>query len=163
MSQSRPGLASNVNLNSGHWTMDGSEEATDMESSDTGRSISGWIWTYLACFHLHQYGPHIGGGFRDDHKRRTGTQGWEYLTVNWQQQTSWKSLKNIKLEKLVDLDLSSYFGSAWKDNNEEYPHACPPQDWPHGGQSWGGQFWVHGSSGLPTSITMFLWHITGHG
>ena len=19
---------------------------------------------------------------------------------------------------------------------------CPPQDWPHGGQSWGGQFWV---------------------
>ena len=32
-------------------------------------------------------------------------------------------------------------------------HACPPQDCIHGGQSWGGQFWVHWSSGLPTSIT----------
>ena len=36
------------------------------------------------------------------------------------------------------------------------PHACPPQDWPHGGQSWGGQLWVHGSSGLPTSTSMFF-------
>ena len=34
---------------------------------------------------------------------------------------------------------------------------CPPQDWLLGGKSLGGQFWVHQSSGLPTSIiTVFF-------
>ena len=36
-----------------------------------------------------------------------------------------------------------------------YPHACPPQDCLHGGQSWGGQFGVHGSSRLPSTIVNY--------
>ena len=30
----------------------------------------------------------------------------------------------------------------------EYPQDCPPQDWLLAGQSWGGQFLVHQSSGI---------------
>ena len=30
----------------------------------------------------------------------------------------------------------------WPPHSKGESQDCPPQDWPHGGQSWGGQFWA---------------------
>ena len=58
-------------------------------------------------------------------------------------------LNRISLEKdqfmcnsrqtLLNTNLASKCKTCWKVGESQ---DCPPQDWPHGGQSWGGQSWA---------------------
>ena len=88
MSQLRPGLASNVNF--AHWTLDNGRvrvrrliwtQVRHREEHFESSSGLSCLFSPPIRLHIGRIGR-IGGGFRDDHKRQTGTQGWECLTVN---------------------------------------------------------------------------------
>ena len=102
IAQLRPGLASNVNF--AQRTLDNGR-VWDTLLIWTRQTQGGEFWAKFGLILLvfTTNTAHMGTVLEMARKGKLG-QGWECITVNWQQQTSWKSFENIKFEKELNLD-----------------------------------------------------------